>query len=644
MRVVFDIECNALEKPDKIWLIVAKDIDTDELHIFRNITDDEVERKRFSEFSLLVSCWIGHNILGYDIPVLQSHKQLVCLHGQTYPKIIDTLIVSKLSNYPRERHSIEDYGLEFNFPKGEFKDFSKYSLEMEEYCVRDVEICHRVYNALSEYISNPAHQRALVLEHQFQVIVNELHDNGFAFDTDGAVSLRKKVERQLEKLDREILTAFPPRQVLVREFTPKLTKHGTISLTSVPRNLHHNICNYVAGQSYPVYNVVPFNPASHKQIIDVLHEAGWKPVNKTDTHKDLERLVQQSQWRKNLEGVEEAKIKLVNLKKYGWKVDEENINTLPDTAPLPARTLAKRILLEARRRTLTEWLGLVKDGRIHSEFSGIGAWTMRMATRKPNVQNIPRDDKLYGKEMRAFWMAPKGRLLCGVDADSIQFRIAAHYINDKELIRKIIEGKKKDKTDPHSYNMRVIGPFCKYRNDAKQTLFSLILGGGVPKLAEIMKCTKNEAEQGRDNLYKEYPGLLKLKNEIVVEDAHKGWFSGIDGRKILIPGDTFSNRKHLCPSGYLQSGEGIVMKYAAVKWYEDLADIKDLWKFVNLIHDENQTEGPNNMKIMIRIAKTQADAIRWVGEQLNLNCPLAGSYWSEDTDDYTIGHTWKETH
>ena len=38
MKVVVDIECNALVNPDQIWLIVAKDIDTSEYHIFRNIT------------------------------------------------------------------------------------------------------------------------------------------------------------------------------------------------------------------------------------------------------------------------------------------------------------------------------------------------------------------------------------------------------------------------------------------------------------------------------------------------------------------------------------------------------------------------------------------------------------------------------
>ena len=70
MRIVFDIEANRLINPDKIWVIVCKDIDTNEFHIFRKVTEDEDERRRFLDWSRKVNLWIGHNILGYDYPIL----------------------------------------------------------------------------------------------------------------------------------------------------------------------------------------------------------------------------------------------------------------------------------------------------------------------------------------------------------------------------------------------------------------------------------------------------------------------------------------------------------------------------------------------------------------------------------------------
>lgn len=65
---------------------------------------------------------------------------------------------------------------------------------------------------------------------------------------------------------------------------------------------------------------------------------------------------------------------------------------------------------------------------------------------------------------------------------------------------------------------------------------------------------------------------------------------------------------------------------------------------VNLVHDEWQTETPNDMTVALKVAKTQADSLRIVGEELKLNCPLAGSYWNEDHQDYTIGVHWQQTH
>src|SRR5687768_10404081 len=115
MRIVFDVEGNGFN-PTQVWCIVCKDIDTEEYHIFRRLSD-ETERQRFLQFAEKVSCFIGHHILGYDLPVL------VRLLGLPHPDIagvVDTLIVSKLVDYSRPGHSIEDYGKEFGLEKGKF--------------------------------------------------------------------------------------------------------------------------------------------------------------------------------------------------------------------------------------------------------------------------------------------------------------------------------------------------------------------------------------------------------------------------------------------------------------------------------------------------------------------------------------------
>lgn len=653
MKVCIDIEANGLENPTKIWLVCCKDIDTGVYYAWRNLSTDGEARESFLKFAQGVQLWVGHNFLGYDYPVLNVLLGVVV--SDLARRSCDTLIISKLVDYPRDGHSIEDYGIEFGIPKGDFHDFSKYSAEMETYCIRDVDICHRIYTKYIRYIRNPERHRAILLEHEFQLVVNDLHNNGFGFNTDKANKLLAKVTEELTKLDQKILEAFPPKQVLVRTFTPKETKFGTINRTSVPRKLHDKIHEFEVGKVYPLYVEQTFNPASHKQIVDVLHEAGWSPVDRTTTAITNQRELNKLKRQRFKDFTVDIRIKELYTKgqsqeKYGWKINENNLLTLPANAPPAARTLASRILYESRRRTLSEWLGLVtSDGRIHGKFYGLGAWTHRMAHQAPNTANIPNATdlsgkvKLLGAEMRSLWCAPKGRLLVGVDAEGIQLRIFAHYINDPEFTDALVKGSKHDKSDPHSLNQRILGDCCKSRSAAKRFVFALLLGAGLGKLSQILECSQSECQQALDRLLVRYTGFARLKSETIPSDAKRGWFLGLDGRAVRIPGETQSERSHLCMSGYLQNGEAVVMKHATIKWYNALKDIKD-WKLVNFVHDEWQTECPNNMDIALKIAQAQCDALREVGEELGLRCPLAGSYYNEDIKDYTIATNWKLTH
>lgn len=650
MKIVIDIEANALENPTKIWVIVCKDVDTGTRYVFRKPTEDKEQHEAFLNFANLVECWIGHNILSYDLPHLKTLLGL----AWSVDQVVDTLVISKLVAYSRPGHSIAQYGEEFQLPKGDMKDFSKFTPEMEEYCGRDVAICERIYRKYKRIIDDPEWQPSIRLEQEFELVCSSLHSTGFGFNVDKANRLLVKVEKELAELDDKIKEQFPARLKLIREITPRETKHGTISLSSIPLAIRKaeggDLSAYQPDAPFCFCSWSEFNPSSHKQLIEVLTEAGWKPVDKTKTHIEAERELQRLKYTRNRDSQVDARTSelynvLTKSEKYGWKINEENLSTLPTSAPSSAKSLAKRIMLESRRRTLTEWLGLVSqdDGRIHGKFYGIGAWTHRMAHQNPNTANIPTGAKLYGDEMRSLWCAPyRKRLLVGVDAEGIQLRIFAHYINDPEFTESLVKGKKDDKTDPHSLNQRILGSVCKSRQHAKRFIFAYLLGAGIGKLAEILECSKSEGEEALDRLIERYVGLSVLKATIIPQDASRGWFRGLDGRKVRIPGETPGHRKHLTMSGYLQNGEAVVMKKACLKWASKLKKYDAC--LVNFVHDEWQTECPNDMKIALKIAKAQANSLREVGEELNLNCPLAGSYWNDDLKDYTIGSNWKVTH
>lgn len=645
MKVVIDIEANGLHNPTKIWVAVCKNIATGKYYIFRNV-HEPVERDRFCRFLDGCDVLIGHNYLGYD----GIHIERLAGYPLRVDQVIDTLVVSKSVDYPRKGHSVEDYGLEFGIEKGKFNDFSKYSEEMESYCIRDVDITERIYRKYRSYINNPLRNSSLRLEHNFQLVCNDLEKNGFAFNKAKAQQLLDKVKSELAVIDADILSSFPPREVLIREFTPKATKFGTISKSSVPRLLHERMADFEIGKTYRHTRSEAFNPSSHRQIIQILNEAGWHPTDKTKTHIETERELGKLRHKSKDDLTHAALVdKLKQLQKVGWKVNENNLDTLPPSAPKPARMLAKRILLESRRRSLVEWLGLVgEDDRIHGKFYAIGAWTHRMAHQNPNTANIPNEfdmsgkKKLYGKELRSLWMAPKNRLLIGCDAEGIQLRIFAHYINDPEFTEAIINGKKEDKSDPHSLNQSILGSVCKSRAAAKRYIFALLLGAGQGKLREILDCDERAATEAYNRLLERYTGLAYLKEEVIPADAKQGWFVGLDGRAVVIPGTDTGSKRHLAMSGYLQNGEAVVMKLATMKWWPKLKDYGA--KLVNFVHDEWQVECPNDVDVALLIAKMMADSLKQVGEDLGLKCPLAGSYWNDDLKDYTIATNWSKTH
>lgn len=657
MKLVIDIEADGLRNPTRIWCIVCKDIETGEHHVFGDVSRDDAERSRFIRLADDADALVGHNWCGYDLDVL--NRLVPGIDGVRLTswllKSIDTLVISKLANYTRKKHSIKDYGLEFGLEKLPWTDFSKFDPAMVEYCKKDTDICALVYTKYLKYISNSCNSVAINLENNFvYYVVNSLSKNGFSFNLVKAKSLLKIVEDELSILNKDISQAYPKRLSCIREVIPKGTKHGTISLSSIPKLLRPDIHEYSIGSAFCYCSWTDFNPSSHKQVVDILTKAGWRPESKTDTHLDTERSIAHLDYQRNktpedIQRLSDLKDKLDHLKIYGWKINEENLATLPPKAPKAASLLAKRILLESRRRTLVEWINLcTPEERIHGDFYGIGAWTHRMAHQKPNTANIPNEydeqkrKKLLGKEMRQLWRAPKGRLLVGVDAEGIQLRIFAHLINDPEFTFALENGKKEDKSDPHSLNHRILGDVCRSRLAAKRFIFALLLGGGMGKLASILDCDKVQAEEALDRVLDRYQGFAYLKAEVIPKDARRGWFTGLDGRCVPIPGDTVGARRHLAMSGYLQNGEKVVMAKASLKFINQLAAYDAL--LVDLVHDEWQVECPNDVKKAIELGEIMASSLVEVGKELKLNCQLAGSLYNDDIKDYTIGTNWYQTH
>ena len=619
MFVVCDIETERLDNPQVIHIIVCKETETGKVHVFRQPQQDP---KPFLNFASKVTCWIGHNFIGFD----RVHLQRLTGVSIDPASVIDTLIISRLINYSIPGgHSLEAWGDRLGSPKIKFNDFSKLTPEMETYCIQDVETNYKLFLRFKPYCYSNQWTAALRLEHDIAYVCQDMQANGFHFNIEAAKALHKDILRKLETLDNELLSAFPPKASLVREITPRATKHGTLHRQDFRWLTDGDLTPYSVDSPFSLIEWVPFNPGSPKQIVERLNEAGWKPHEKTKGHILAER-----------EGNVE---RLAYYATYGWKVSEANLTTLPQDAPEASRKLVQRLLLDSRRSTLEEWFKAFSEasGRIHGTFNHIGAWTHRMSHAGPNMANIPAHPSLYADEMRAMWDVPKDKLLVGVDAEGIQLRVLAHYMNDKKFTQSLIEGKKEEGTDPHTLNMKALGHVCKSREDAKTFIYAFLLGAGTAKVAQILGCTNREAKAAVAQFIERNPGLKRLKEEVIPRDAERGYFEGLDGRLVMC------DSAHHMLAGYLQNGECVIMKRANILWRQRLREEGIPFMQVNFVHDEWQTEVDRDMALAKRVAEIQADSIRQVGLDLNLNCPMAGSFINTHKE-LAIGANWSLTH
>lgn len=661
---ILDIETESLT-PSKIHVIVCRDIDTNKVSVFHN-----GDWKKFAEYLVDTSFIVAHNGLYFDIPVI---NKLLAPWVSIDPRIVvDTLVVSRLLDTNIEGgHSLAAWGERLGFPKGDFKDFETYSQEMEDYCIQDTLVTLKLYEHFKKYIHSPLWKQALRCEHDIVSICNDLRGNGFHFDVEKARELYVSISKQLSELDTQLATAFPPKSALIREITPKATKHGTLSRTDFRWVTDGDLTAYSPGVPFSRIEFIPFNAGSPKQVVERLNEAGWKPFEKTKGHLSAEKEYQRTKDKKQKEALKE---KLKNYAVYGWAISEANLGTLPEKASSPsgqirleaARKLAERLILQNRYTVLRDWLDAVENAknrywnthedkeRIHGNFNHIGAWTHRMSHSEPNMANIPTFGGLpkdreptyierwkshVDPVFRQLWGTPKNRLLVGVDAESIQLRILAHYMNDSRFTESLLSGKKEDKTDPHSMNQKALGSVCQTRDDAKTFIYAWLLGAGFLKVSQILKCTVEEAAEANDSFLAYYPGLEYLKKVSIPQDAQTGYFRGFDGRFVKC------DSEHLMLAGYLQNGEACIMKHANLLWRERLTKEGIPFRQVNFVHDEWQTEVPDDFDLALHVAQIQADAIREVGEMFELNCPMAGSYKGDHgINGYSIGYNWYQTH
>lgn len=194
--IYLDIETNGLD-PSRIWCAVTRQNGVNKVH-----TSPET----LSEALRSSQSVVGHNLIGYDIPVL---KRLWKLSVEP-ERIVDTLVLSRLVDPSREGgHSLRNWGSQLGFPKGDHNDWTSLSLEMVKYCERDVEVTEAVHNKLTNELTSFSPESA-ELEHKVQLIIQQQERNGWLLDQELARDLCATFQERMNEIEAELQQKFPP--------------------------------------------------------------------------------------------------------------------------------------------------------------------------------------------------------------------------------------------------------------------------------------------------------------------------------------------------------------------------------------------------------------------------------------------------
>jgi len=369
-KLILDIETNTALST--IWCCLTQDVETGESICH---TEPATLAPLVKEYDQI----IGHNIIGFDAPVLRRLWNI----GIPKSKAVDTLILSRLLNPQLEGgHSLRAWGLRLKNSKIEFEDYDGgLTDEMVEYCRQDVALTDDLYGVLMAGLNewkDPS--QAIKIEHDIAVICKKQEENGFKLDIPSASILKATLSDRMGVLEDTVQAVFPP--IVEERWSEKTGKQLKDKVTV-------------------------FNLASRKQIGERLMNLGWKPSKHTEKGQPI--------------------------------VDEGTL----DSVDIPeAQMIAEYLMIQKRVAMIDSWLKHVdeKTSRVHGGIITNGAVTGRMTHRSPNMGQVPSVNKPYGQEIRSLWTVDNGNVLVGTDLAGIELRCLAHYMQDDEWTEELLNG------------------------------------------------------------------------------------------------------------------------------------------------------------------------------------------------------------
>ena len=643
-----DIETDGfLDKMTKIHCIVLFEFNEKKWSTFNNEGDADGDIE--DAMSVLNECdkCIFHNGHGFDYPVLQRFTKSFNLKPS---QMFDSMTMAKaiyrnirgqdfdaMKKNRRHKdfakmnlvgsHSLKAWGYRLGELKGSIADeegttdWSKWTAEMQDYCVQDVVVTTRLVESVLKKLELHSWE-CHALDNQFQHIMSRQERQGFYFNEDEAIKLYGEIQELMFKLEGELINEFKSFYKRGKVFTPARDNARQ---------------GYTAGCSFSKITLTEFNPASRDHIQNRLQKVyGWQPdAFGADGKASVDERVLS-------------------------KLDYPPIRLL-----LPYLQCSKiGGMLAAGNQA---WLKNVRDKRIHGRIDPMGTNTWRCSHKNPNLGQVPgiRKDSNgsivfgvrggFGADSRRLFGVPAGFKLLGHDASGLELRCLAHYMaayDNGDYGQLVVDG------DVHSVNQKAVG--LNKRANAKTFIYAFLYGSGDLRLGSIVfndlaaekqkslidqhgpsgpaydKALTALGKKSRANVSRSLPALGQLISAVKHKARSERKLKALDGRILEI------RSVHSALNMLLQSAGAILMKGWLVILDEDLqaAGLYPMqfggsnYEFVANVHDEAQCEvREEDVELYNKIA---IEAFPKAGAYYQFRVPITG--------EGNVGDSWLETH
>lgn len=713
-KLIFDLETTAIGvKPIVVHVLAIMDLETRQIWVFRQNSVENIIAQGIAMLNE-AEIIIGHNIAGYDCRVL----------WEVYPDLFnpqgifrDSLVMARMTHADQKEkdfklwkrkqldggligsQELKAWGQRLGLHKGDymqnrlnelevqFPDMSKedrmiivwsvWCQEMEDYCVRDLEVTAELWKMIEGRYWSP---EAILLEHQVHDEMERVRENGFPLDLPAARALEDELRREHEKLsaiaiehfgswwapdkwkgEGEHTTYVDPLTNMEGKNLPKFKPRAIYGEdesrvfwgeVSVPRRTTRfkDILrgDVEAGCPFTPVKIIDFNPSSRTQIINRLQKVyGWEPQEFTE--------------------------------KGTPSVSDEILRDLATTIPICIQ-LAEIFYYKKRLGQLVDGQnGLIGkaqergDSKIHARINVGGTVTNRASHSNPNIGQVPRvvfkkipildaqgkpiigndgkpvlsekehlmkgRDGDHGWDFRNLFCVPNGWTLMGADQKGIELRCLGHFMaeyDDGAYMRLVVE------SDPHDLHQKAME--LDSRDTAKTFIYAMIYGAQDYKLGITIDPTlvlqptkaKNLGAEMRRRLMTRIPALGQVI-KATQREASRKFLIGLDGRKLYVRGS------HSALNTKLQGAAATIAK----KWcvlFEQMCEDEGFvhgwdgdFAIVTWVHDEIQVairEGDDSR--INRIREIVHEAAKEAGQSFNFRGPV-------DVDT-KFGKTWATTH